>query len=141
MKKLFKVLSASFLAIMLIVCSIACTDNPATSNGGQGGGYTGPVVDYVAQHKFDEGSGRAYQEVTVKMFIDGDTTHFTSPKEIKGSTTVKARYLAINTPESTGKIEPFGKSASKFTKEKLSNAASIILESDTETWNVDSTET
>ena len=43
------------------------------------------------------------------------------------------------TPESTGKIEAWGKTASNFTKEKLSNATSIIIESDTHEWNADST--
>ncbi|MBO7303554.1 MAG: thermonuclease family protein, partial [Clostridia bacterium] len=50
-----------------------------------------------------------------------------------------ARYLAINTPESTGNIEEYGKAASNYTREKLSSATSIILESDDGKWNVDST--
>ena len=52
---------------------------------------------------------------------------------------LKARYLAINTPESTGKIEEWGKAASKFTRSKLEKAVSIILESDNGKWNIDST--
>jgi hypothetical protein len=52
---------------------------------------------------------------------------------------LKARFLAINTPESTGKIEPYGKAASNYTKNALRNAESIIIESDTATWNPDST--
>jgi micrococcal nuclease len=47
--------------------------------------------------------------------------------------------LSINTPESTGKIEEYGKAASNFTREKLSAATSIIVESDDSNWNVDST--
>ena len=54
-------------------------------------------------------------------------------------TVLKARYLAINTPESTGKIEPWGKTASNYTKEKLTNASSIVIESDTYEWDADST--
>ena len=50
---------------------------------------------------------------------------------------VKARFLAVNTPESTGKIEEWGKTASNFTKEKLSIATSIIIESDDNSWNFD----
>ena len=50
---------------------------------------------------------------------------------------MKARYLAVNTPESTGKIEEWGKKASAFTKEKLTNAHSIIVESEDATWNFD----
>jgi hypothetical protein len=52
---------------------------------------------------------------------------------------LKARYLAVNTPESTGKIEEYGKPASTFTKEKLMAATSIIIESDDDRWNWDST--
>jgi hypothetical protein len=52
---------------------------------------------------------------------------------------LKGRYLAINTPESTGKIEEYGKKASNFTKEKLSSATSIIIESETASWEADST--
>ena len=52
---------------------------------------------------------------------------------------LKARYLAVNTPESTGKIEEWGKAASRFTREKLENAEEIWIESDDTAWNLDST--
>ena len=79
------------------------------------------------------------QEVTVKSYIDGDTTHFNVPTELSADGVLKARYMGVNTPESTGKIEEWGKKASSFTKEKLLNASSIIVESDNDQWNVDST--
>ena len=79
------------------------------------------------------------QVVTVKTFIDGDTTHFYVPTSLMETGVIKARYLAVNTPESTGKIEEWGKAASKFTKEKLSSATSIIIESDDANLNADST--
>lgn len=123
MKKLFKVLSSTLLVLLLVLSMFAC----------------GGTVDYVSKHKFDPNSGRIYQEVTVKLYIDGDTTHFNVTEPVNGSRTLKARYLGINTPESTGKIEEFGKAASNFTREKLSTAESIIVESDSSTWNVDST--
>lgn len=68
-------------------------------------------------------------KVTVEMFVDGDTVHFwnNSRTEI-----LKVRFLAIDTPESTGRVEPWGKPASIYTKTKLRNAAEIVLESDTE---------
>lgn len=98
-------------------------------------------IDYASQVKFDKNSGRKYAEVEVKSFIDGDTTHFIP---IDGTVIgemeyVKARYLAINTPESTGIIEPWGKKASNYTKTQLSKAVSIIIESDDDKWNLDST--
>ena len=79
------------------------------------------------------------QAVTVKSFIDGDTTHFFVPEEVNPEGVLKARFLAVNTPESTGKIEEYGKAASRFTHEKLENAAEILIESEDGVWNADST--
>ena len=66
-------------------------------------------IDYAAQVKFDPNSGRAVAKVTVHAAVDGDTTHFNVPTSIVSSGILKARYLGINTPESTGIIEPWGK--------------------------------
>jgi endonuclease YncB( thermonuclease family) len=96
-------------------------------------------VDYAGTVKLNMSSGTAKQEVTVKQFVDGDTTHFFVPSSVMPGGVLKARYLAVNTPESTGKIEEFGKKASSFTKEKLSSAVSIIIESETASWDPDST--
>ena len=96
-------------------------------------------VDFASQLKFDKNSGRLNVEVTVHAFIDGDTTHFNVPTDIVPSGILKARYLGINTPESTGIIEPWGKKASNYTKETLSKATSIYIESDSASWNADST--
>lgn len=79
------------------------------------------------------------QEVTVKSFVDGDTTHFYVPEDVNASGVLKARYLGIDTPESTGKIEEYGKAASRYTRETLESAESIIIESDDAHWNLDST--
>ncbi len=96
-------------------------------------------VDYAASVRFDPNSGAKHSEVTVHSYIDGDTTHFTIPENVYEGGLLKARYIAVNTPESTGKIEEWGKKASKFTKEKLSTAAAIMVESDTASWDIDST--
>ncbi|MBQ8295860.1 MAG: thermonuclease family protein [Clostridia bacterium] len=103
-------------------------------------------VDYAAAVTLDLNSTETKKETaTVKTYIDGDTTHFNvSSDEIKNSEgeildVLKARYLAINTPESTGKIEEWGKNASNFTKEKLKTASSIVLETDGANWELDST--
>ncbi len=96
-------------------------------------------IDYAGQVKLDMASDSVKQEVTVKSFVDGDTTHFYVPADIMERGFLKARYLAVNTPESTGKIEVWGKKASSFTKEKLETAESIIIESDDGKWNLDST--
>ena len=97
------------------------------------------IVDYAGTLQLDRTSGTAQLEVNIKQFVDGDTTHFYVPTSVMSSGVLKARYLGINTPESTGKIEEWGKKASNFTKEKLSSATSIIIESETADWNADST--
>ena len=97
------------------------------------------AIDYAASVKLDMSSSTLKQKVTVKSYIDGDTTHFNVPESLVEGGVIKARYLAINTPESTGKIEEYGKTASNFTKTKLMNASSIYIESDDENLNADST--
>ena len=67
--------------------------------------------------------------VTVEQFVDGDTVHFYNNSK---SEIIKVRFLAIDTPESTGKVEPWGKPASIYTKSKLKDAEEIVIESDTE---------
>ena len=96
-------------------------------------------VDYAGQLRLNMASETVKAEVTVRTFIDGDTTHFNVPAGVTESGVLKARYLAVNTSEVTGKIEEYGKKAAAFTKEKLSSAVSIIVESDTAQWNLDST--
>lgn len=59
-------------------------------------------------------------------YVDGDTTSFTS---YNGFYTVKVRYLAVDTPESTSEIEEWGKSASLFNQEKLTAAKHVIVQS------------
>lgn len=94
--------------------------------------------DYASEVKLNMSSETLKQEVTVHAFIDGDTTHFNVPTSVSETGVLKARFLGLNTPESTGKIEEYGKKASKFTREKLENASSIIIESDDGNWNLDS---
>ena len=94
-------------------------------------------VDYAGQLRFNP-AGTVTCEATVKTFVDGDTTHFLVPESVHPSGVLKARYLAINTPEITGKVEEWGKKAAAFTRDKLTRAESIILQSENETWNLDS---
>ena len=135
--KLFR----KFSVLLLIVCTLLCL--LVSCNGQDEGVAKGddrsPWVDYVSQVKLDRTSGTLQIEATVKSYIDGDTTHFYVDRSVCADGVLKARYLAINTPESTGKIEEWGKAASKFTRSKLEAATSIILESDNGKWNIDST--
>ena len=129
-------------ALTLVLClmmgvMVGCGENPQTTD--PSGSSNAQVVDYAAQLKLNMNSSTLKQEATVKTYVDGDTVHFNVPEAVMPGGVLKARFLAVNTPESTGKIEEYGKAASNFTKEKLQNAVSIILESDNDSWNADST--
>lgn len=151
MKKKNLVLSL-FLAAVLAGCSNgnepapAPTEAPAAQITEAPAATEAPVptaepefVDWAGKLKLDQTSNTKKCEVTVKTFIDGDTVHFNVPSDVCDDGVLKARFIAINTPESTGKIEEYGKTASLFTKDTLSKATSIIIESDDDKWNLDST--
>ncbi len=138
MQQMMKNVFALCLCLCLVLgCFAGCQPETAGSTG-----TTAPAIDvkdFVNELKLNMDSSTKKLEVTVKTFVDGDTVHFHVPTSVMPGGVLKARFLAINTPESTGKIEPYGKAASNFTKETLSKAASIIIESDTSDWNADST--
>lgn len=143
-------LSALMLALFLLISLAACQKEPApsskyaetTTEKAAEASVTEPAfvyTDYVGELKLDEHSSTLKQKVTVKTYVDGDTTHFHVPESVAENAVLKARFLAVNTPESTGKVEEWGKAASKFTREKLSSAVEIMIESDDGHWNPDST--
>lgn len=134
MKKAIRTALAAILLSAVLITAVSCKhgNDPTTDPGTE-------TVDYASEVKLDMSSPTLKQVVSVRTYVDGDTTHFNLTDAIDGSSVLKARYLAINTPESTGKIEEYGKRASVFTKEKLSGAVSIIVESDDGNWNLDST--
>lgn len=138
MKMSKRLLALLALLCMLIGCMAGCGGDKAKSDKDSADSGKSDHVDYVAKTKLDLKSSTKKQEVTVHQFIDGDTTHFNVPREISANGILKARYMGINTPESTGTIEEWGKKASTFTKEKLKNAVAIMIESDDENWNLDS---
>lgn len=148
MKKSLRLLSLIF-ALCFVALWCACTPN-SDNGGGNSGNSTPPTsdggavenpnhVDYVSGLTLDMNSETKKQEVTVRNYVDGDTTHFHVPKSVNETGVLKARYLAINTPESTGLIEDYGYMAKRFTHDKLASAQSIIVESDDANWNRDST--
>ncbi len=134
-----------FLVLLLMLCTVfscfaACENGDNAENTDDKKELD--WVDYTSKVKLDMDSPTAKVELLpsdIKQFIDGDTTHFFVPESISQSGVLKARYLAVNTPESTGTIEEWGKKASNFTKEKLKSAVAIVIESDNSTWNYDST--
>lgn len=75
---------------------------------------------YEGKSFLTDGIGSA----TLDAHTDGDTTRF----RLADGTTVVVRYYEINTPESTGDVQKWGLAASLFVKNKLTNAAEIVLE-------------
>ena len=127
-KRVYALLVALCIALG---CLAGCNSTPAQTPTVEGGASTDATdggaqggIDYAASVTLDMDSDTLKQEVSVKAYIDGDTTHFHVPTSVVETGLLKARYLAVNTPESTGKIEVWGKKASNFTKEKLQSATS-----------------
>lgn len=114
------------LAFICLVGMASCNPNTSTSSSS-----TSQTVDYVAQTKLTrEYKGKNFLvdgigEVTLKNGVDGDTAHFYCDGRF-----VAGRFNGIDTPESTGIIEPWGKKASKYTTGELLNAKTIVLESE-----------
>ena len=135
--KAFKKLFPLILCCLLLV---ACGSEAAPTAPETTAAVTEPVLEILDwADDIQPSADTLKQAVTVKSFIDGDTTHFFVPEEVNPEGVLKARYLAVNTPESTGKIEEYGKAASRFTRERLENAAEILIESEDGNWNPDST--
>jgi len=91
------------------------------------------ALDYTGKDFLTDGIGK----VTLKENVDGDTTHFyglNSDGSTNYSETIKSRYLCINTPESTGQIQPWGKAASLFTDSQIDAAKTIVISSDSLTY-------
>ncbi len=65
------------------------------------------------------------ETVTFSKCVDGDTAKFVYKGNVE-----TFRFLAIDTPESTKEIEPFGKEASNYTCSKITNANNIQIEFD-----------
>lgn len=74
--------------------------------------------------------------VTLEKCVDGDTARF----QLSDGTVIKTRFLAIDTPESvhpTKEVELYGKDASEYTCNRLTNAKEIKLEYDGSSEKID----
>ena len=122
-----KTLNIIFTSLLLLVGVSAC-------------GKSDDFVDYVAQTKLEQDyAGKEFfrdgiGEVTLERCVDGDTAHFKSNGRL-----LKVRFLGIDTPESTGAIEPYGKKAANYTASFLKNAKTIVIQSDGNKPEADST--
>lgn len=95
--------------------------------------YLGTPIS--SQYKMDFSySGKEFKkdgvgEVELNRVVDGDTISVKSGGDFEAIT---IRFLGIDTPESTGTIEPWGKASSAYAKEVLYSAYSIVLEAEGE---------
>ncbi len=90
-------------------------------------------LDYKGKDFFKDGVG----QFTLKTPIDGDTAHFTPVGDGVTQETLKARFYGIDTPESTGQVQEYGKPASNFTKDVLKEAdknGTIVVSSAQDTY-------
>ena len=90
-------------------------------------------LDYVGKDFYLDGVG----QFSLKTAIDGDTAHFTPAIDSTHTGTMKARFYGIDTPESTGKVQEWGKPASKYTKKMLEEAdekGTIVVSSAQDTY-------
>ena len=122
--KIFSLLLVISLAFVLVGCKEPEIEEPEIKEINTN--YTDELelkAAYANKSFINDGIG----EVRLSQNVDGDTAHFVDNSSGKRFT---ARFLCINTPESTGRIEPWGKEASKFVADILSNAAVIVLEAE-----------
>lgn len=126
MKKILLILLALTLSFTLTGCKDPVDDIPKEVDTNLYTTYTDELVmdvDYESKNFLNDGVG----EVTLVSCTDGDTARFSA-----GGDSFPVRFLGIDTPESTYRFDPWGKSASAFTCDKLTNASVIVLESDGE---------
>ncbi|MFI3328988.1 MAG: thermonuclease family protein [bacterium] len=123
MKKIIIIIALAFSVLSLSACGSEKMEDFAS-------GVTLDASKYEGKSFLNDGIG----EVTLFRNVDGDTAHFVDGT----SESFSVRFLGVDTPESTGKIELWGKGASKFTADKLSNAETIVLQSNSSSTESDS---
>lgn len=117
MKKIFSI------AIVLIMLCSCLAVFAACNKTGEYDSITKTLKlnkDYEGKSFLTDGVGKA----VVSSYTDGDTTRFV----LAQGDTVIIRYYEVDTPESTGGVEKWGKAASNFVKSRLSAATQIVLE-------------
>lgn len=85
-------------------------------------------LDYSKPNFISATSGVAITSATPVTYTDGDTVSFDVAEDTEFP--IRVRFLGVNTPESTGAIQPWGIKASHFTKSKLRAASEVVLVND-----------
>lgn len=120
-----KIISILLIIVVIVSCFALVACNKVADNTEHYTDITKKcslTKSYEGKSFLSDGIGVA----TVDAFTDGDTTRFST-----GGSTIIIRYYCIDTPESTGSIQKWGKAASNFVKERLSQATEVVLESST----------
>jgi micrococcal nuclease len=128
-KKILLILVLALFTFGLVAC-----DDPDSIDEWEVLYYTNQTTlerDYTGKDFFQDGIG----VVTLVSAGDGDTAVFKTAT----SDPFRVRFLGIDTPESTYRIDPWGKAATIFTTAKLLNATTIVLEAEGSTPEIDST--
>ncbi|MCQ2772256.1 MAG: thermonuclease family protein [Bacilli bacterium] len=138
MKKSLNLFLLGFAALALCACGGTPSVNPDNSSDGTPAdssvGTQAEWVDYAKQTKLTHDyNGKEFLkdgigEVTLVTKVDGDTAHF--KQKTGDSGTIKGRYNCIDTPESTGMLEPWGHGASEYNGKLLKEAKHIVLSTD-----------
>ena len=129
LKKTFSVLLLTFGLVLTSSCSDKNSSSSMVSSQEEL-----EFIDYVSQVKFSKTGWKDADFLTtglgvveLKNAVDGDTAHFYTGQYRK---VIQGRFNGINTPESTGVLEEWGKGASKFTADILAKAQTIVLETE-----------
>lgn len=122
-----KILSVAIVALLVVSCCVLAACEPQIADNTE---YYDAITktlkltkQFEGKSYLSDGIGRA----TLELLTDGDTTRFT----LEQGDSINMRYYSVDTPESTGGVEKWGKAASNFVKEKLSAATEIVLEATT----------
>lgn len=128
-----KALKKLFLGLIVVLGLVSLGSCSESKTGEQSKITKSLKLDRAFEGKdfYNDGIG----EATFFKPTDGDTAQF---KLKANNDRVIIRFYSIDTPESTGSVEKWGKSASKYTEEKLTNAHRIVLEASTTPASVDS---
>lgn len=121
-KRNFRHFTLFFLIITLAIVLVGCNNEESTEE---------PTLNTKLTDKLtldQDYEGKVYQtdrigKATLVKCTDGDTADFLS-----GGETISVRFLDVDTPETKGKVDPWGPAASEFTCDKLTNAKTIVLE-------------
>lgn len=140
MKKIALLLS---LAFALVSCG--GTENSSLPSSSSSGEKVCDTTVYADEVKLTlDYKGRVFTqdgigEVKMIRHVDGDTTHvhqYLADGTEDTSEMIALRYNCIDTPESTGGVEPWGYDASDYTHRTLENAAHIVVSSNFDTYHL-----